>query len=891
MPSRLSYSYQMQVTNDFHPNALLNTVKSRVPRSIINENQGGDHSRSTSIVEKKDPILSELTRLQVHEPELTIKATYDDDMVEYSANLQELLYLLVEEKEMDDHIRMNIEQSLADIISYLPNVEEETPEELPKFKKDTSYKFKQNIPKPKKPSTMTYPNSYLSKILIDNFELLLKFSSTYFNLSLSSKVTKYIVELIYQLNYWEIVHLSHSKDEKFLNFLRLVGFEVIDTLFGFIIKPPENYLNDSMLQGLQYPWPYPFYNYSYHSFNSRVEDEKLKNVKINPYIDIRLKKSPILSDKNRSRKVRKLLMREEDDDLIRETRRKLSSTASLIDNEESGERDSVTPSIMDVEDDETDDHDLSKTMSDSESLDDDEDNDDEENDETLNKFKSSKIENDQTEDEIDEDNEDDDYNDIDDEDFFDRKKSIEKRPLPPKVGSSTNNDPNSDFLKPQKFANTIPQGAFKIASSTQNEKSISTDLSQKKKEVTAKPQKPKNPTTKPKAKKKTEVESESSSKQIPAEHFINGFGSSRVLFDPDTHENSLQNLRIDETNPDYLITEKGKRIPRTGIIHQCQLIDPNTNFKCYKVFYGRNELLRHQEFVHATKKKIYKCIYCLQTGLKIQSYPRHDSLARHIRRKHGITGKENKQAVNYAKENCDIIDDIRFPIFNDIVTPSTEALQPGEIPLSETQKISLTLGRKRNHGNAKGPRKKKESTNDQPVEGSSSSISPQAKSVNTEEDNDSDGVKLKKQKSQELKRPNETLLYSGVNKPGRSGRNYIVMNINADDIDPTKTPEPSKRPKKNLTDSTKTPDTLNKSNKNQQPSPDQQQILQQKLEKELFTRVNKLPNLSNFNQSSTSKNQPFSIHMGPNSTNQLSTNVSQSRRNSSIDSTSKKVDD
>ena len=66
--------------------------------------------------------------------------------------------------------------------------------------------------------------------------------------------------------------------------------------------------------------------------------------------------------------------------------------------------------------------------------------------------------------------------------------------------------------------------------------------------------------------------------------------------------------------------------------------------------------MRHQEFVHATKKKIYKCIYCARIGAKVQSYPRHDSLARHIRRKHGITGKENKMAVNYAKENVEIID-------------------------------------------------------------------------------------------------------------------------------------------------------------------------------------------------------------------------------------------
>ncbi|KAK7684681.1 hypothetical protein QCA50_012264 [Cerrena zonata] len=100
-----------------------------------------------------------------------------------------------------------------------------------------------------------------------------------------------------------------------------------------------------------------------------------------------------------------------------------------------------------------------------------------------------------------------------------------------------------------------------------------------------------------------------------------------------------------------------KQNRKSAIIHQCHLSDPNSNKPCLKIFYGKNELLRHQEFVHATKKKIYKCIYCSRSGSKVQSYPRHDSLARHIRRKHGVTGKENKLAVNYAKENVEIIDE------------------------------------------------------------------------------------------------------------------------------------------------------------------------------------------------------------------------------------------
>ena len=116
-----------------------------------------------------------------------------------------------------------------------------------------------------------------------------------------------------------------------------------------------------------------------------------------------------------------------------------------------------------------------------------------------------------------------------------------------------------------------------------------------------------------------------------------------------------------DAEADQAPTEKNKKGSRYSVIHQCHLTDPATNTKCLKIFYGKNELLRHQEFVHATKKRIYKCLYCERLGLSVQSYPRHDSLARHIRRKHGITGKENKMAVNYAKENVIILDDAEGP--------------------------------------------------------------------------------------------------------------------------------------------------------------------------------------------------------------------------------------
>lgn len=108
-------------------------------------------------------------------------------------------------------------------------------------------------------------------------------------------------------------------------------------------------------------------------------------------------------------------------------------------------------------------------------------------------------------------------------------------------------------------------------------------------------------------------------------------------------------------NPDA--PKKRNHRAKLPLIHQCHLTDPQTFSPCMKIFYGRNELLRHQEFVHATRKKIFKCVYCAKESPKVQSYPRHDSLARHIRRKHGVTGKENKLAVNYAKQHVVIVED------------------------------------------------------------------------------------------------------------------------------------------------------------------------------------------------------------------------------------------
>lgn len=182
-------------------------------------------------------------------------------IVNYSLRLLEVLEVILEPT-MDELQKDAYEQTLKDIISCDPAVQ----------------------PGPKK-----YPNEYLSRILLDNYLHLLKLSSLYFNLSLSSLVTRYLVNIVYALECWEIYHLLHSIPHLDY-FLNLIGFEITLTPFGHVVKPPENYLGFNLRQGLQYSFPFPFYNYSYHSTRPEARLEKYKRVEIKPYLDIRLNK-------------------------------------------------------------------------------------------------------------------------------------------------------------------------------------------------------------------------------------------------------------------------------------------------------------------------------------------------------------------------------------------------------------------------------------------------------------------------------------------------------------------------------------------------------------------------------------------------------------------------
>lgn len=97
------------------------------------------------------------------------------------------------------------------------------------------------------------------------------------------------------------------------------------------------------------------------------------------------------------------------------------------------------------------------------------------------------------------------------------------------------------------------------------------------------------------------------------------------------------------------------------VIHECQLPlsseDPTK--LCLRRFSRKYELIRHQETVHSKKKKLFKCFVCVKQDPAIgpRIFTRHDTLAKHIRVNHRISGKEAKAEVAYSKKHAEIVEE------------------------------------------------------------------------------------------------------------------------------------------------------------------------------------------------------------------------------------------
>lgn len=100
-------------------------------------------------------------------------------------------------------------------------------------------------------------------------------------------------------------------------------------------------------------------------------------------------------------------------------------------------------------------------------------------------------------------------------------------------------------------------------------------------------------------------------------------------------------------------------ISATNPDHLCNLINPNTRMPCNRQFSRPYDLIRHQETIHAARKKVFRCVIC--EGRRYggpgngnsKTFSRNDALSRHIKIKHGIVGDEAMTLINDAKLNVE----------------------------------------------------------------------------------------------------------------------------------------------------------------------------------------------------------------------------------------------
>lgn len=81
------------------------------------------------------------------------------------------------------------------------------------------------------------------------------------------------------------------------------------------------------------------------------------------------------------------------------------------------------------------------------------------------------------------------------------------------------------------------------------------------------------------------------------------------------------------------VTPPRKKLPLSAHVgpHRCSWISPTTGKVCNKVFSRPYDLIRHQDTIHASNRKTFKCELC---GDETKTFSRQDALARHIRVKH-----------------------------------------------------------------------------------------------------------------------------------------------------------------------------------------------------------------------------------------------------------------
>lgn len=130
---------------------------------------------------------------------------------------------------------------------------------------------------------------------------------------------------------------------------------------------------------------------------------------------------------------------------------------------------------------------------------------------------------------------------------------------------------------------------------------------------------------------------------------------------PESDEMMLDNSDNEYTEQVAEHHMTAREISETNPNHQCELVNPSTGKPCSKQFSRPYDLIRHQETIHAAKKKIYRCVICegrddggAGNG-KLKTFSRGDALSRHIKVKHGLGGQDAMDMIAEAKKNFEVV--------------------------------------------------------------------------------------------------------------------------------------------------------------------------------------------------------------------------------------------
>ena len=139
---------------------------------------------------------------------------------------------------------------------------------------------------------------------------------------------------------------------------------------------------------------------------------------------------------------------------------------------------------------------------------------------------------------------------------------------------------------------------------------------------------------------------------------ISGANVQKRKFRPDVKLEHHRIIKKPQPAADKSSTKSSNYDP--DVIHECQLPSAEEPHKlCLRRFSRKYELIRHQETVHSKKKKLFKCFVCVKQnpGVGPRIFTRHDTLAKHIRVNHKISGKEAKAEVAYSKKHAEVVEE------------------------------------------------------------------------------------------------------------------------------------------------------------------------------------------------------------------------------------------